>query len=72
VHNDTGKQLPLSTVPGDFRATGVVMMLASLGAAGDTRGITTNADRVPTTPTCDNRQWQQPGGLDMCQPDDPA
>jgi hypothetical protein len=37
----------MSTLPRCLRAAGAVMILVSLGVAGDMPGITANPDRVP-------------------------
>src|SRR5262249_51325668 len=51
-----------------LRAAGVVMILASLGVAGDMHGITANSDRVPAAPPGDARPRQQPDGLETRRP----
>src|SRR5262249_30861165 len=46
----------------------VVMILVSLGVAGDMPGIPTKSDRVPVAPPCDDRPGQQPDGLETLRP----
>jgi hypothetical protein len=54
--------------PGLLRAAVMVMIVASLGVAGDSAGIPSNSDRVAAPPSCDDRLGQDPAGLEMRRP----
>jgi pimeloyl-ACP methyl ester carboxylesterase len=56
------------TLPRCLWAAGVVMILVSLGVAGDMPGITTDSDRVPAAQRSDDRSGQQPGELETRRP----
>ena len=56
------------TLPRCLRVAGVVMILVSLGVAGDMPGIPPKPDRVPAAPPCDDRPGQQPDGLETHRP----
>jgi pimeloyl-ACP methyl ester carboxylesterase len=46
----------------------MVMILVSLGVAGDTPGISSNSDRAVAPPSCDDRPGQGPAGLELRRP----
>jgi hypothetical protein len=66
--NDTRTQLVMVMLPRRLRAAGMVMILASLGVAGDTPGIPANFDRAAAPPSCDDRPGQDSAALEMRRP----
>jgi pimeloyl-ACP methyl ester carboxylesterase len=56
------------TLPRCLRVAGVVMILVSLGVAGDLPGITTKSDLAPAAPPYGDQPGQRPDGLEMRRP----
>jgi pimeloyl-ACP methyl ester carboxylesterase len=56
------------TLPRCLRVAGVVMILVSLGVAGDMPGIPTKSDRVPAAPPYGEGPGQRPDGLETRRP----
>jgi pimeloyl-ACP methyl ester carboxylesterase len=56
------------TLPHCLRAAGAVMILVSLGVAGDTPGISSECDLAAAPPPCDDRPGREPCGLETRRP----